>query len=124
MSIDRWYHLSQFDVGLKMMTKMMTEKSPPLSISIPPFLSVLILCTTVKGLIIMMMDQLTDANSITYRNSDNKHLIIVGNKYNDARGGGVEDHRILVGSIISRLDNGAFVGLIYSLMVSLSSTWK
>ena len=48
------------------------------------------------------------------------------------RGGGwhspaddsVEEHRSLGGSIISRLDNGAFVGLIYELLVSLSSTWK
>ena len=29
----------------------------------------------------------------------------------------VEYHRILGGSIISRLDNGAFVGLIYELLV-------
>ena len=29
----------------------------------------------------------------------------------------VEEHRTLGGSIISRLDNGAFVGLIYSLLV-------
>ena len=29
----------------------------------------------------------------------------------------VEEHRSLIGSIISRLDNGAFVGLIYSLLV-------
>ena len=29
----------------------------------------------------------------------------------------VEEHRSLGGSIISRLDNGAFVGLIYSLLV-------
>ena len=29
----------------------------------------------------------------------------------------VEDHRSLGGSIISRLDNGAFVGLIYELLV-------
>ena len=32
-------------------------------------------------------------------------------------GGFVEEHRSLGGSIISRLDNGAFVGLIYSLLV-------
>ena len=30
---------------------------------------------------------------------------------------GVEEHRSLGGIIISRLDNGAFVGLIYSLLV-------
>ena len=29
----------------------------------------------------------------------------------------VEEHRSLGGSIISRLDNGAFVGLIYELLV-------
>ena len=29
----------------------------------------------------------------------------------------VEDHRSLGGSTISRLDNGAFVGLIYELLV-------
>ena len=29
----------------------------------------------------------------------------------------VEEHRSLGGSIISRLDNGAFVGLTYSLLV-------
>ena len=29
----------------------------------------------------------------------------------------VEEHRSLGGSIISRLDNGAFVGLIYKLLV-------
>ena len=29
----------------------------------------------------------------------------------------VEEHRSLGGSIISRLDNGAFVGLFYSLLV-------
>ena len=32
-------------------------------------------------------------------------------------GGRVEEHRSLGGSIISRLDNGAFVGLIYELLV-------
>ena len=30
----------------------------------------------------------------------------------------VEEHRSLGGRIISRLDNGAFVGLIYKLLVS------
>ena len=36
----------------------------------------------------------------------------------------VEEHRSLGGSIIIRLDNGAFFGLIYELLVSLSSTWN
>ena len=36
----------------------------------------------------------------------------------------VEEHCSIGGSIISRLDNGAFVGLIYELLVSLSYTWK
>ena len=31
--------------------------------------------------------------------------------------GDVEEHRSLGGSLISRLDNGAFVGLIYELLV-------
>ena len=34
-----------------------------------------------------------------------------------SEGKGVEEHRSLGGIIISRLDNGAFVGLIYKLLV-------
>ena len=36
----------------------------------------------------------------------------------------VEEQRGLGGNIISSLDNGSFVGLIYSLLISLGSTWK
>ena len=59
----------------------------------------------------------------------NNHALIQGESYNDSFrqhkcANTVEEHRSLGGSIIRRLDNGAFVGLIYELLVSLSSTWK
>ena len=58
-----------------------------------------------------------DSNRSRPISASNSRTSTMSSSGKERIGTGVEEHRSLGGSIISRLDNGAFVGLIYELLV-------
>ena len=67
-----------------------------------------------SGFIRVVSEEGVSLDLIKLGMDENPFLYNASEKINDS---GVEEHHSLGGSIISRLDNGAFVGLIYKLLV-------